>query len=207
MDRPRLRRIAFVTRHYSAFRGGVTRALWAPLLLVVGIIELFRPFSGLPGVIFGFSNIFGVAAVGIWLGIRLNRWMDRRFGRVQSASPLKQGLVINLWMFLYLGAHLFDDRYTLGLPSAKFLVIAGAALWFSLRRWPYSLHYLVPAAIAIGFAIPFAGLRGEEAIDLWEFQAFGSTLLAWTAAGLIDLALLFRALPHRPQEATSVDAS
>lgn len=135
--------------------------------------------------------------------------MDRRFGRVRFGKPLQQIWGSNLWMFGYFAASYLDDSYATGagLPSAKFLVIAAGGFWCCVRRWPYSVHYLLPAAIALGAAIRFAELRGEEAIELWEMKAFTATLLAWTAAGLIDLALLFKALQHRPQESASVDAA
>ncbi|MEX1127940.1 MAG: hypothetical protein WD227_07630 [Vicinamibacterales bacterium] len=35
---------------------------------------------------------------------------------------------------------------------------------------------------------------------MWQLRAFPAALLAWMTAGLIDLALLFKALPHRPEE-------
>lgn len=153
--------------------------------------------------------VFSQSRRSIWLWIRTNRWMDRRFGRVRSDNPLLGGVGSLLWIYAYLGASFVDDHYAggAGLPSAKFLVVAAGGLWYCVRRWPYSVHYLVPAAIALGFAIRFAPLRGEAAIEQWEIRAFVATLFSWTAAGLIDLALLFKVLPPRPAEkGTTADA-
>jgi hypothetical protein len=209
MDDPGLRRISLVTRRYGDLRGGVTRATWAPCILAIGTVEYFSVHRGLWGAIFGLLNIFSWSALGIGLWLVARKWMDRRFGLVQSDSPVLEVWIFNLWFFGYFAASFFDDHYAGGaaMPSARFLVIAAGGLWCCARVWPYSLHYLVPAVIALGFAIQFAALSSEQAIELWEIRAFGSTLLAWTAAGLIDLALLFKALPHRPEEAASVDAA
>jgi hypothetical protein len=61
--------------------------------------------------------------------------------------------------------------------------------------------------VALGFALQRATLDGEQAIELWEVKALVASLLAWTAAGLIDLAMLFKFLPPQAEaEAVSVDA-
>ena len=85
--------------------------------------------------------------------------------------------------------------------------MATVGVWFCVRLWPRSLHYLVPTVVALGFALHYATLRGEQAIDAWELIAYATILLAWTAAGLIDLAMLFKFLPrHAEGEAVSADA-
>jgi len=95
-----------------------------------------------------------------------------------------------------------DDVYEAGsgFPSARFLFVAVVGLWFCVRLWPHSLHYLAPTIVAVGFALPSATLSGEHATDFWELKAYGTSLLAWTAAGIIDLMMLLKALPQRPQE-------
>jgi hypothetical protein len=53
-----------------------------------------------------------------------------------------------------------------------------------------ALHYLLPTAVAFAFAV-------TAALEIWELRAYVVTLLAWTAAGSIDLALLLKVLPDR----------
>lgn len=95
-----MRRIAFVTSHYGALRAGVTRAILAPLLMVVGglqfLLEYLDPSRTLVGLIVGLANIFGMAALSLALWRRSRRWMDRRFGRVLSGAPLLQSAVLVL---------------------------------------------------------------------------------------------------------------
>jgi hypothetical protein len=50
----------------------------------------------------------------------------------------------------------------------------------------------------------YGDLRAGVSRAIWAYPAL---LLAWMVAGLIDLGLLFKALPHRPEEAPVVDAS
>jgi hypothetical protein len=135
--------------------------------------------------------------------------MDRRFGRVHSDRTTLDVWIVNFWMFGYFGVSFLDDSYLAGAgwPSARFLFVAGGALWCSARLWPYTAHYLVVAVVCLVFALPFANVRGEDALELWQLKAYPALLLAWMVAGLIDLTLLFKALPHRPEEATIVDAS
>lgn len=196
----RLRQIVFVARHYRGLKAGVARALWAPLVFALGVIEYLRPLSGIPGLVFGLANILGVSALGIWMWLRVGRWMDRRFGRVQASSQdaLLQPWGATFWIAAYWMASVADD-YALagpGLPSAKFLVIAAGAAWCLVRRWPYAIHYLPVAAVALVAALQFPGQRDAEAFDAWVMTAFSTSLLAWTAAGLIDLVILLRALPR-----------
>ncbi len=183
-------------------RGGVARAIWAPCILAGGVIEYFfnDRESGLVRAVIGMSNLFLTSALGIALWFRSRRWLDQRFGRVQSKNPQLIGLIVCQVGFFAVSQ--FDHSYEAGsgFPSAKFLFVAVVGLWFCIRLWPHSLHYLVPTAVAVGFALPYATLSGEEAVDLWVMKAYGTSLLAWTAAGLIDLMMLFKAMPQRPQQ-------
>ncbi len=212
MDDARLRRISFVTEHYGALRGGVTRALAGPIITLVGALQLLIEYIDPPkviGLIFGLANIFGFAALVIVLWLRSRRWLDRRFGRVGSGSPLLTSWGILSSQVGYFVASRLDDTYGPGngIPSIQFLFIAAVALWCCVRLWPRSVHYLVVAAVSVGIALPFATLSGEQAVDAWELRGFVAVLLAWTAAGLIDLAILFNVLPRCPaEEAVSVDA-
>lgn len=88
----------------------------------------------------------------------------------------------------------------------KFLFIAAIAFWCCVRLWPYSSHYAVLTVVTFAIALPFATLTSEAAFESWEIKAFLTVLLGWTAAGLIDLVLLFRALPHRPEDTVTADA-
>lgn len=189
--------------------GRGARTIWAPCILAAGVVEYFNIHRGFWGVVFGFLNIFSWSALGIGLWLLTRKWMDARFGRVHSDNSLLALWLSNFWLFGYLAMSYVDDHYALGVgwPSARFLFIGAGALWCAVRLWPYSVHYLVVAAVVLGAAMPFAGLRGEAAIEQWGIQAFVATLFAWTAAGLIDLALLFRVLPPRPAEkGTTADA-
>ena len=132
----RLQRIAFVTGHYAELRGGVTRAVVAPLLLVIGLAG-----EAMGGSLF----MLGVLAVGI-IGLLpiLNRLMDRRFGRAVSSGD-HQKRVFAVCLLAYIVGQRLDSHFT--------------------------------------------------------------TLVAWTIAGLFDLALLMRALPRRSEERVDVSAS
>ena len=211
MAEPGLQRIAFVTSHYATLRGGVTRAIFAPLLLAVGalqfLLEYLDPSRSLTGLILGLANIFGFAALGIVLWLRSRRWMDRRFGRVLVSAPLVRSAAIVACQIGYAVVSRVDDSYGPGLPSAKFMFIAAVALWCCVRLWPYSVHYGLLTLVTIGFALPFATLATDAAVELWEIRAFVTTILGWMVAGLIDLAMLFKAMPQRPQEGpVAVDA-
>jgi hypothetical protein len=208
-DAERLRWIALVTRHYGALRSGVTRAIFAPGLIAVLGFELLSDAMlprGAWRLTLGLVNIFGSAAALLLLALFANRWMDRRFGRVRSTSTLhllrKIGL-LNLCLFLFLAASRFDEAYAMGkgLPSFRFLVAAAYGFWVCVSRWQLALHYLLPTASALAFALTHGSLQDPAAFETWELKAYFVTLLAWTAAGLIDFALLVRVLPdHRPDQ-------
>ena len=211
MAEPGLRRIHFVARHYSTLRGGVIRAVVAPCFLtglVIYIIVNDRE-SGPLRLLVGISSVFLMSALGVALTFRCRRWLDARFGRVRSTSPFLQDIGLLVCQVAFFAFSRLDDFYGTGsgYPSSTFLFVAAVGLWFCVRLWPHSLHYAVPTAVALGFALQRATLDGEQAIELWEVRGFAVSLLAWTAAGLIDLVMLFKALPRQPEgEAVSVDA-
>ena len=198
----------FVATHYADLRGGVVRAVLAPCLLAGAVIEgVFNNHESrdVRAVIL-LSNLFLMSALGLVLMFRCRRWIDQRFGRVHSTSSVLEdiGLLVGPLAFSQL-----DDFYGAGsgYPSSSFLFVAAVALWFCVRLWPHSLHYAVPTMVALGFALQRATLSGEQAIDSWEMKAIVTSLLAWTAAGLIDLVLLVKALPpHHEGQAVSADA-
>ena len=202
MDEARLRRIGFVTRHYGALRAGVSRAVAVPMIGAVGALQMLLEYIDPPkviGLILGLANIFGFAALTIVAWLWSKRWLDRRFGRVQSSSPLLTLAGIVFCQVSYLAASRMDDSYGagVGLPSFKFLLIAAVATWCAARLWPYSMHYLLVGACAAGMAMPYATLVSEQAVDLWELRAFAAVLVAWAAAGLIDLAIISKVLSGR----------
>ena len=204
MAEPGLQRIAFVTSHYGTLRGGPTRAVFATCILTALIIDaVFNDRgSGPLRALIGVSNLLLMSALGIALMFRCRRWLDQRFGRVHSIHPFLQLMGLLVCQLGFFAVSRLDDVYGAGsgFPSARFLFVAAVGLWFCIRLWPRSLHYAVPTIVALGFALPYATLNGEQAIDVWELRAIVASLLVWTAAGLIDLAMLFRALPHRPEE-------
>jgi len=201
MAEPALERIAFVASRYPTLRGGVTRAVVGICILAGGLFDYFLNDRepGLVRLVIGMSNLFVVSAIGITLMFRSRRWLDRRFGQVRSNNPFPPMIGLLICQVGFFAASRLDHSYVAGsgYPSATFLFVAAVGLWFCARLWPRSLHYLVPTLVAVGFALRYATLRGEGAIDSWEVMAYGTTLIAWIAAGLIDLAMLFRALPHR----------
>lgn len=204
-DSHRLRRIALVTRHYGALRSGVMRAIVASCLVIgLGIEVLSEAVlpRGSWRLTLGLLNIFGSAAVVLLLWFLANRWMDSRFGRVRSTSVmhlLRKAWLLNLCMFVFLAASRFDDAYGVGtgLPSFRFLVVGAYGLWVCVSRWPLALHYLVPTAVALAFAVTHVTLKDTAGLEIWELRAYLATLLAWTAAGLIDFALLLKVLADR----------
>jgi hypothetical protein len=204
-----LRRIAFVTRHYSSLRHGVARAIFATVLIGALVIELvldgLLPRGGWRAIV-GLANICSMAAVGMLLCVLARRWMDRRFGRAGTSSPLRSAMEINIWMVAYFVAVRLDSHLGYELPSFGFLVVAAYGLWVWVRLWPAGVHYLLPTAVALAFALIHADLRDGAAVDTWELQAYGVTLLAWTAAGMIDCALLLKLLPGRHSEELHADA-
>jgi len=204
-DTERLRRIALVTRHYGALRSGVTHAIIAPCMIAGIGIELLSEAvlpRGFWRLTLGLVNIFGSAAAMLLLWFFANRWMDRRFGRVRSTSALHLPLemwLMNLYVFVFIAASRFDEAYGMGtgLPSFRFLVAAAYGLWVCVSRWQLALHYLLPTAVAFAFAVTHVTLHDTAAFEIWELRAYVVTLLAWTAAGLIDFALLLKVLPDR----------
>ena len=199
-----LGRIAFVTSHYGTLRGGVARAVFGTCILAGGVSEyVFNDREpGLVRALVGMSNLFLTSALGIALWHWTRRRLDDRFGRVRSSNPFPQLVGLAVCQLGFFGACRLDDFYDAGsgFPSARFLFIAAVGLWFCIRLWPRSLHYFVPTIVAFGFALPYATLSGEQTTGVWAMKAYGTSLLAWTAAGLIDLMMLFKAMPQRPQE-------
>jgi hypothetical protein len=204
-DPEHLRRIDLVTRHYGGLRSGVMHAIIAPCLIIVLGIELLSEAvlpRGSWRLTLGLLNIFGSAAAMLLLWFFANRWMDRRFGRVRFTSAmhlLRKMWLFNLGVFVFFAASRFDEAYGLGsgLPSFRFLVAAAYGLWVCVRRWQLALHYLLPTASALAFAVIHGNLHDAAAFEIWEQRAYVVTLLAWTAAGLVDFALLLRVLPDR----------
>jgi hypothetical protein len=208
---PAFERIAFVASRYPTLRGGVTRAVVATCILAGGLFDIFfnDRESGLLRAVVGLSNLFVVSAIGIVLMFRSRRWLDQRFGRVRSNNPFWGLAGLSVCQIGFFACSRLDDFYGSGsgYPSASFLFVAAVGIWFCVRLWPRSLHYFVPTLVAVGFALQYATLRGEQAIDSWEVMAYATTLVAWIAAGLVDLVILCKVLPrHAEGEAVSVDA-
>ena len=211
MAEPAFERIAFVASRYPTLRGGVTRAVVATCIMAGGLFDIFfnDRESGLLRAGVGMSNLLVISVIGITLMFRSRRWLDRRFGRVRSSNPALGLAGLAVCQIGFFACTRLDDFYGAGAgyPSASFLFVAAVGAWFCVRLWPRSLHYLVPTVVAVGFALQYATLGGEQAIDSWEVMAYLTTLLAWTAAGLIDLAILCQALPRQPEgEVVSADA-
>ncbi|HJR60525.1 MAG TPA: hypothetical protein VJ813_14035 [Vicinamibacterales bacterium] len=198
-----LRRIRFVTRHYAELRDGVKRAVFVPCILGAWVTDFVQSVAA------GLLIILGLAALAVALSTLAGRWMDRRFGRVRSRSEHRPRWDTTVCLVGYLAASHLDKTYGVGggLPSMTFLAVAGYGIWLAVRLGFYGIHNLLPAAIALGFAIAFIAVTDNEALQIWQWNAMRATLLAWTAAGLIDLALLNKALPQRQQEHVDVDGS
>jgi hypothetical protein len=199
MTEQRLRLIRFVTGHYSELRGGVTRAALAPIVMAVGFA----------GDVFAGSFAFILVNVTFVVGVSnvLNRWMDRRFGRV-VAGVNHQRLVVTVCVVAFFVTMRLDNNAAgMGRPSLLFLAAAVYGLWLLVRLWPFAIHNLLPVAVAVVVAVTFGGVYGRDEFVVWERYAYALTLLAWTMAGLIDLALLMRALPHRPDSPDVVNAN
>src|SRR5687768_12355320 len=82
-----LGRVTFLSRHYIDLRNGVLRAAFVPALLAlilvgIGLAALDLPLF--PRLTIGVLNIFAMTAAGVVAVQRASRWMDRRFGRVES---------------------------------------------------------------------------------------------------------------------------
>ena len=211
MAEPGLLSVHFVASHYATLRGGVIRAVVAPCFLAGGgiYIVVSDRESGPLLALIGISNALLMAALGLALTFRCRRWLDARFGRVRSANPFLQDIGFLVCQLGFFAFSRLDDFYGTGpgYPSSTCLFVAAVGLWFCVRLWPHSLHYALPTLVALGFALQRATLDGEQAIELWEVKAFAASLLAWTAAGVIDLVILFKALPGQPEgEAVSADA-
>jgi len=205
---PRFRHITFVTRNYELVRQGVTRAVFGPCAIGVVIIESFSS-PGPWALVFGLVNIFGFTAVAVVLWVLSTRWMNRRFGRVRTRSPLYSVAHITILNVANFALTRVDNVYGVapGHQSMQFLGVAAYGLWVCVRLWPYAIHYTVPTAVAFAFALRRANLHGAEAFDTWFLTAASVTLFAWTAAGLIDLALLVKVLPEHRDAAVNADAS
>ena len=206
-----LTRIHFVATHYATLRGGVIRAAVAPCFLAGGVIYVGAGDreSGPLLALIGISSALLMAVLGFALTFRCRRWLDARFGRVSSTNPYLQDIGLLVCQVGFFAFSRLDDLYGTGpgYPSSTLLFVAAVGLWFCVRLWPHSLHYAVPTLVALGFALQRATLDGEQAIEVWEVQALAASLLAWTAAGLIDLVILLKALPRQPEgEGVSADA-
>ena len=203
MAEPRLRRIDFVARHYSTLRGGVVRAVLAPCFLAgLAIYTLVTGRASGPVLgLIGLSIAVLMGVLGLAVTFRCRRWLDARFGRVTSTNPYLQDIGLLVCQVGFFAFSRLDDFYGTapGYPSSTCLFVAAVGLWFCVRLWPHSLHYAVPTMVALGFALQRATLSGEQAVDAWEMMAIVTSLLAWTTAGLIDLAILVRVLPRQPE--------
>jgi hypothetical protein len=211
MVEPGMGRIHFVATHYSTLRGGVSRAVLAPCLLAIMVIHIVvnDRVSGPLAALISIFNLFLMAALGLALMFRCRRWLDARFGRVCSTNPFLPDIGLLVGQVGFFAFSRLDDFYGVGsgYPSSTFLFVAAVGLWFCVRLRPHSLHYAVPTLVALGFALQRATVTGDQAIELWETKALVTSLLAWAAAGLIDLAMLFKFLPPQAEaEAVSVDA-
>ena len=192
-----LARIAFATRHYADLRAGVTRLGVVPWFFAAGAIETFLASQHLPvatRVGTGFLNLFAMTAAAAWTMLRVRQSMDRRFGPVVVMGVEWETIV---GFFVFYAAHFVDKNYgaDFGTPSFVFLAVTLYALWLAIKLRPYGFHNLLPAAIAFGAALTFTAVPGTIAKDTWVLGAWGSTLLAWLIAGLVDLALLGKLLP------------
>lgn len=204
-----LRRIKFVTRRYAELRGGAVRAFVVPYMLLVLVVELARASVFPRPSALVIAGMFALIVSAVPVAVVVDRWLSRRFGRVRFASSLTRAGGFQLYLLGWWGATHIDKTFALhaGMPSAAFLLAAAVGLWFCLRLWPLSIHYAVPALVALGFALAFRDVVDEATHDVWEKNAYVATLLAWTAAGLIDLMLLIRAMPHSATiEEDTVDA-
>ena len=82
-----------------------------------------------------------------------------------------------------------------------FLSLSAYGLWLAVKLRPLGFHNLLPTGVALVAAVAFGGVAADASRECWEIAAMTSTLLAWTLAGLFDLARLVRSLPrHAAQE-------
>lgn len=192
----RLRRIHAVTRHYATLRGGVTRVILA--FTAIGgthglyLVERRGPMA----VAMALLSVFGAAALGVVATIRVKRWMDRRFGRVRSGGELLKGALPTIAIWGYMAANYLDKRYALttDAPSIVFLGSAAFGAWLMFSVGRYGLHNLLPTVVSLIAAMGLVGVDDKASFENWQWNAMRVTALAWLAAGLIDLGLLWKTL-------------
>jgi hypothetical protein len=202
-----LRRIHTVTRHYGTLRGGAIRVIWV-LTIFTGTYGLYLVPDGRSHVSAGLalSSVFGAAALGIVAIFRARRWMDRRFGRVRGDGELRKGAFTVFAPLGYMAGTYLDERYIVpaDAPSIVFLGSAGFGAWliFSLGR--YGVHNLLPTIISLVAAVALTAVDDAAAFETWQWNAMRVTALAWLAAGLIDLRLLWNTLGPRDRSEEGV---
>jgi hypothetical protein len=74
------------------------------------------------------------------------------------------------------------------------VMMAGVPAWVVVRDWPYRAHWILPLVAGVAGAATLAGVRTET--QAWEWQRLVGLLggLSIAVAGLLDHALLLKAL-------------
>ncbi len=203
----RLRRISAVTRHYTTLRGSVSRAITV-LVALAGAHGLYLVPDGRSYVAGAMAllSLFAAAALGILVMIRVERWMDGRFGRVRSGGELLRGPATVLALWGWIAGNYVDERYVLtsDAPSTVFLGSAAFGAWLLLTLGRYGSHNVLPTLVSFVAAMALAGVDDMASFETWKWNAYRATALAWFGAGLIDLGLIWKTLGRQAPSADGV---
>ena len=187
--------LRLVVEHFHDLQGLKSTAVGASLAGVFGVWLVAGPASwsdenwGLTAL---FLAAFGLMVLPIhWL----ERYYERRFGRVRSA---RQGWTSREMTWPLLGALSATLGREMGFGFVPyFCCVGGYYLWLSVRGAPHRWHCLIGTASGLIAALLTAA--SPDPVDL-RITATGFSLIgcAMVAIGLVDHSLLSAVMRHPP---------
>ncbi|HEX9367124.1 MAG TPA: hypothetical protein VF921_10865 [Vicinamibacterales bacterium] len=201
MDDDRLALIQLVARRYRQLQGFRTVTDGVFLLLMPLVFRWDGHGFLNPGAMVSGTILF-VAAASLAQHVVTARY-DRRFGRAggPSAGDRREPSVLAFYVAYALGVIAAQLTDTTWLRASVVLVALGAGpLWVCYRDWPHRAHWLLPVLAAIAGSAIFTGVRTVQEIAGWSVLVWRAGGLALIAAGLLDHALLVKAMTRDARE-------
>jgi hypothetical protein len=208
------RRLQFITQGVSA--QGLCATAVGALFLLQSVVEPYRlPWLRL------FTGAASIAAV--FLIIRIPRYYEHRFGRVEPRTPSTKQLILLVAMLValcvlreplgLLVAHAAGRSHALILDPGQRIEVFPFLLWIAMLgvalfrpREPISerVGFAFCGAVASGFVVFYPLWRpGSTHLIWWRILNSGSLGIFLIALGLYDHFTLVRLLPKRVEEADS----
>jgi hypothetical protein len=187
-----LDRVAFVTRAYPRMRRAIANVMLGPVL--IWLLRSVR-LHDVGATVLGF-----VCFVPVLTALHyLDRWLDRRFGRVDNGqSARRSGWRAGLAAGLFNSGMKFDDWVVRsGGPSVLLLALAGVGLWATIRDWPHRAYTSIFFAVCLVSALTLPSLAHQADFLEWRIRADTAAILAWMVVGVCDF-LVLRQVMRRP---------